>query len=110
MGKTRNYLYTIAGNLCRDYYKKAKESLLEEQSREIQNSLQQSETEDILNKITIEAALRNLPDELREVIVLYYFQELKLAEISDALQIGLPLVKYRIKQAKMRLEKLLSEE
>ena len=101
MGKTRNYLYTIAGNLCRDYYKKAKESLLEEQSREIQNSLQQSETEDILNKITIEAALSNLPDEL---------QELKLAEISDALQIGLPLVKYRIKQAKMRLEKLLSEE
>lgn len=110
MGKTRNYLYTIAGNLCRDYYKKAKESLIEEQSGEIQNSLQQSETEDILNKITIEAALSNLPDELREVIVLYYFQELKLAEISAALQIGLPLVKYRIKQAKMRLEKLLREE
>ena len=37
MGKTKNYLYTIAGNLCRDYYKKAKESLLEEQSREFQS-------------------------------------------------------------------------
>lgn len=110
MEKTRNYLYTIAGNLCRDYYKKTKESLLEEQSREIQNSLQHSETENILNKITLETALCNLPDELREVIVLYYFQELKLTEISSALQIGLPLVKYRIKQAKMRLEKLLREE
>lgn len=110
MGKTRNYLYTIAGNLCRDYYKKTKESLLEEQSTEVQNSLQQSETETILNKITIKAALSNLPDELREVIVLYYFQELKLTEISAALHIGLPLVKYRIKQARMRLEKLLREE
>lgn len=110
MGKTRNYLYTIAGNLCRDYYKKTKDSLLEEQSKEIQNSLQQSETEDILNKIAIEASLNNLQEELREVIILYYFQELKLTEIAEALQISLPLVKYRIKQAKKRLEKLLREE
>ncbi len=110
IGKTRNYLYTIAGNLCRDYYKKVKDNLLEEQSAEVQNCLQHSGTEEIVNKITVEAALNSLPEELREVIVLYYFQELKLAEISDILQIGLPLVKYRIKQAKMRLEKLLGEE
>lgn len=110
LGKTQNYLYTIAGNLCRDYYKKTKESLLEEYPKDIQNSLHQSEAEDILNKIAIEAALNHLPGELREVIVLYYFQELKLAEIADILHIGLPLVKYRIRQAKMRLEKLLREE
>lgn len=103
-------MYTIAGNLCRDYYKKTKESLLEEYPKDIQSSLHQSEYEDILNKIAIEAALNHLPEELREIIVLYYFQELKLAEIADVLQIGLPLVKYRIRQAKMRLEKLLREE
>ena len=33
IGKTRNYLYTIAGNLCKDYYKKKKECFLEEQGR-----------------------------------------------------------------------------
>ena len=110
IGKTRNYLYTIAGNLCRDYYKKTKESLLKEYPKDIQNSLHQSETENILNKIAIESALNHLSEELREVIVLYYFQELKLAEIADVLQIGLPLVKYRIRQAKMQLEKLLRKE
>jgi len=110
MGKTRNYLYTIAGNLCRDHHKKVKESLLGEHSLEAQSSLQHSETEGILDKITVEAALESLPDGLREVVILYYFQGLKLAEISDTLQIGLPLVKYRIRQAKMRLEKLLREE
>lgn len=110
IGKTQNYLYTIAGNLCRDYYKKAKESPLDEQSAEIQNGLWQSETEEVLNKMAIEEALSNLPEELQDVIVLYYFQELKLTEISKALQISLPLVKYRIKQAKMRLEKMLREE
>ncbi|MCH5344910.1 MAG: RNA polymerase sigma factor [Acetatifactor sp.] len=110
MGKTKNYLYTIAGNLCRDYYKKIKESLLEEPPMEVQNSLGQSEADKILNRITVEAALNSLPIELREVVVLYYFQELKLTEISEALQIGLPLVKYRMRQAKMRLEQLLKEE
>lgn len=110
MGKTRNYLYTIAGNLCRNYYKKIKESLFEELSMEVQNNSGQSEADKILNKITVEAALNSLPEELREVIILYYFQELKLAEISDTLRIGLPLVKYRIKQARKRLEELLREE
>ncbi|MDO4345252.1 MAG: RNA polymerase sigma factor [Eubacteriales bacterium] len=110
IGKTRNYLYTIAGNLCRDYYRKTKESLLEEYPKNMQSSLHPSEAENSLNKIAIEAALNHLPEELREVIVLYYFQELKLAEIADVLQIGLPLVKYRIRQAKMQLERLLREE
>ncbi len=110
IGKTKNYLYTIAGNLCRDYYKKAKESLLEKYPEDMQSSLYQPETADILNKIEMEAALKHLPEELREVIVLYYFQELKLAEIAGILQIGLPLVKYRLRQAKIRLEKLLREE
>lgn len=110
IGKTRNYLYTIAGNLCRDYYRKTKESLSEEYTKDIPSSLHHSETESILNKVEIETALKHLPEELQEVIVLYYFQELKLAEIADVLQIGLPLVKYRIRQAKMRLEKLLREE
>ena len=109
MGKTKNYLYTIAGNLCRDYSKKSRESLSEELSMEVQNSLQ-SEADKILDRITVETALNSLPDELREVIVLYYFQQLKLTEISEVLHIGLPLVKYRMKQARMRLEQLLKEE
>ena len=110
MGKTKNYLYTIAGNLCRDSYKKIRESLLEEQSLEIQDCLHPPETDELLNRLTIKAALDRLPAELREVIILYYFQELKLTEISSTLQIGLPLVKYRVKQAKTHLERLLREE
>lgn len=109
IGKTKNYLYTIARNLCNEYYRMSKDRLFDAQSPEVQTSLQHSETEDILNKISVETALRQLPDDLREVIILYYFQELKLREISDTLHIGLPLVKYRIRQAKLQLEKLLKE-
>ena len=110
IGKTRNYLYTIAGNLCKDYYKKTKERFWEDAPAKIQSSLQTSETEDILNKITVQTALNSLPEELREILILYYFQELKLTEISDLLGIGLPLVKYRMKQARTQLKKRLSKE
>ena len=58
----------------------------------------------------LEQALKQLPVELCEVLTLYYFQELKLTEISDTLQIGLPLVKYRLRKAKIQLEEVLRKE
>ena len=104
-GKTLNYLYTIAGNLCKDYLKRTKETLLEENEFEEEN-----QTEQILNRVLIEQVLEQLPDESREVLTLYYFQELKLTEISDTLQIGLPLVKYRLQKARKQLKELLGKE
>lgn len=104
-GKTLNYLYTIAGNLCKDYLKKIKEIPLEENEL-----VEENQAENILNKILIEQALAQLPHESSEVLTLYYFQELKLTEISDTLQIGLPLVKYRLQKARKQLEELLGKE
>lgn len=110
-GKTLNYLYTIAGNLCKDYLKKTKELLLEENEFAEKNEfVEENQTEQILNKILIEQAFEQLPDESREVLTLYYFQELKLAEISDTLKIGLPLVKYRLQKARKQLGELLGKE
>lgn len=104
-GKTLNYLYTIAGNLCKDYLKKTKEMLLEEIEL-----VEENQTEQILNRVLIEQVLEQLPDESREVLTLYYFQELILTEISDTLQIGLPLVKYRLQKARKQLRELLGKE
>ena len=61
-------------------------------------------------RIDMERALEMLPEELKEVIILYYFQELKLSEVAEVLKIGLPLVKYRIKRAKEMLGEILKEE
>lgn len=108
-GKTLNYLYTIASNLCKDYLKKMKEVPIEENEL-VSKKLQEYQIENVLNKIFIGQVLKQLPDELSEVLMLYYFQELKLTEISQVLQIGLPLVKYRLRTGKKQLEKLLREE
>ena len=109
-GKTKSYLYTIAGNLCKDYYRKKREISLEEPVINEAAWVNKNHEEVIVNKVTIEGALKKLPDELSEIIILYYFQGLKLKEIAGALQISLPLVKYRMKSARMQLEQILREE
>ena len=109
-GKTKNYLYTIAGNLCKDYYKKKKDILAETEDLDRNASMGANQEDILLDKVVIEEALRRLPEEYREVIILYYFQNLKLSEIAGVLQINLSLVKYRIRQAKKQLEQYLGEE
>ena len=104
-GKTLNYLYTIAGNLCKDHLKKKRETLLEENEL-----VEENQTEQILNRVLIEQVVEQLPEKSREELTLYYFQELKLTEISDTLQIGLPLVKYRLQKARKQLRELLRKE
>lgn len=109
-GKTLNYLYTIAGNLCRDYSKKTKAIPVEEMGFSEEKNWKQCQTECILDRIYIEQALRQLPDDLSMILTLYYFQELKLTEIASILQIGLPLVKYRLRRGKKLLKELLGKE
>ena len=61
-------------------------------------------------RLDIEQAVRKLPEELREVAILSFFQELKQREIAELLQIKLSLVKYRIGRAKELLIKELEVE
>ena len=57
----------------------------------------------------MEGVIRKLPDEMKEVIILHYFQDLKLKEVADIIGIGLPLVKYRLKRAKELLKIYIGE-
>lgn len=109
-GKTKNYLYTIAGNLCKNYFKKKKEIFAEDVKIEEKDFATNSYEDSIVERATLEEALNQLPSDLKNVIELYYFRELKLTEVAKAIQIGVPLVKYRLKQAKSRLQKLLEKE
>lgn len=108
-GKTKNYLYTIAGNLCKNFYKKKKDLPMEEEDWEIVAEPGNNTMNTVLNKVMVEAELNKLPEELREVVILYYFQELKLLEIASVLKIGLSLVKYRLGQARKQLKGLLEQ-
>ncbi len=128
-GKARNFLYTIAGNLCRDYHRKRKELLLESLTEQVDSYgigrtgkvdslyfLQQSlgeagkEQEDWDTRITVKMALAQLPEEIRETAILFFVQEQKQKDIARILGIKLSLVKYRIRRAREILSVYLQEE
>lgn len=90
-GKTKNYLYTIAKNKCKDYYKKKTPLFMEEVP-------EQEEVQSIEESIIIKQMVMNLPEEFREAVVLRYFQNLRYKDIADILKVSPSLVKYRVKK------------
>lgn len=102
--KTLNYLYTIATNLCRNYYKKAKEIPMEELPEQPKDTISHIES-----KLDIHAALNRLPIELQEVTILYFFRDRTQKEIAIILGISPTLVRRRLERAKQQLRTLLEE-
>ena len=93
-GKTLNYLYTVVRNLCIDQWEKGREIVMDAFPEKGEEKM--SEVEE---RLTVEGALKSLPETLREVVVLRFFQERKIKEIAKILNIGVPTVKYRLKKA-----------
>ena len=104
-GKVKNYLYCIAANIIKNHYKKRKDVLTDEIPEVPDHPM-----EDIEIRLDIEKAVDHLPEELREVTILFFFQELKQTEIARLLHIKLSLVKYRIRRARILLSESLADK
>lgn len=108
--KTINYLYTIAGNLIKNEYKRKKEIYLEdlleaqESARDLKDWYKEAS-----EKIDLKKMLNRIPVEYRECLILFYIYEYKQIEISEALNISLPLVKYRLRKGKEALKDIVRE-
>ena len=107
MGKTKNFLYTVAANLCRDFYKKRKDVPMEREGLESRAAPATDPLGPVVDRVVINEALLGLPEEFREMIVLHYFQGMKVSEAAEVLGIGVSLAKYRLREGKARIKRLL---
>lgn len=111
-----SWLYTIAVNCCRDYYRSAayRQSI---SATEYEEYHQQSNEESVsyiferreTRKHLIQA-IQALPDVQSEAILLKYFHDLKIREISDITGANENTVKGRLKQGLDKLNKLLRRD
>lgn len=104
-GKAANYLYVIAANACKDYYRKKDAPAMEILPEHCTYSEEYLE-----QHIDVHLALDSLPQEIREVAILFFCQEIKQKEIAKILGIGMPLVKYRIRRARELLSEYIGGE
>ena len=104
-GKALNYLYVIAGNLCKDHFRK--EGRIE--VSELPEEIPIEHMGQVEKRVEIYEALDKLSDEIKEVVILFFFQEISQKEIARMMDIKVSLVKYRVSRAKKLLAEYLGE-
>ena len=97
----KTWLMRIAMNVCHDYHRSKwfRKVDLKKALEELPPRYLRVEPEDI----TLTMDVMRLPETLKQVILLYYFQEFTLREVAEVLGISVSTAHYRLRKA----EKLL---
>ncbi|WP_456274712.1 RNA polymerase sigma factor [Bacillus sp. AK031] len=111
-GSFKSWVFTIAVNHCRDYWKSAEHRRIQKQS-ELKEYLSNEKTNVsyiFAQKETrerVKAAIGELPEYQRDAIILKYYHEMKIHEIATVTNANESTVKSRLKQGLGKLAKLL---
>lgn len=109
-GKIKNYLYVIAGNVIRDHYRKTKELPVEKEMYTEGKSMPDMDVEHAAERVEIREALAAVESPDREIIILRYYQELKIKDIAAVMNMPASTVRYRLKTAEKELKRRLEKE
>ena len=113
--KFSQWICTITANLCRDYLKSTKFKLFSntDHDDELLNNIKYTKTPEKeyslkeQQRITLKA-INNLPNKLKETIILYEFEDYSYEQISKKLKIPEGTVKSRLNTARKILKEELS--
>jgi len=101
----RAWLFTIMHNVFVNQLKARRELALDDA---VEDGLQSAPRSDPLELRDLDAALRQLPVEQREVLLLVGLEQLSYAEVSDALGIPIGTVMSRLSRGRERLRAAMS--
>lgn len=104
----KGYLLIIARNLCRDYFHHRKEALYPEEPAYM--GTEDGRLDNLENKLLLCEALKRLPVNQREIIVLRIYEELRFHEIAKILGINLSTAKSRFRLGVRSLRKIMEAE
>jgi RNA polymerase sigma-70 factor (ECF subfamily) len=112
-GKFKSWLFKIAANTCKDYYKhKSNEPIFSELENEMQNSelIEEDFSSNFIEKELLKSALCSLKYKYRESIILHYFHHFTLQEIGEILHVPKATVNTRIRRGLSQLNDILKEK
>lgn len=116
-GNFKNWLSTLTQNICIDYFRNKNNLLL---TTDLSDSPEVLETIPSLELAPDEAtdlkkrqqiilkAINTLPKKLRQIVILYEYEEYSYEEISKKLNLPIGTVKSRLSNARLVLKKLLT--
>jgi RNA polymerase sigma-70 factor (ECF subfamily) len=109
MSNTRSFLYTIAHNLAKDWYKKKKSYSLDEQmeqgydpsDRQLLSAQQEAQYREVID------AMDGLEQKDREILLLRYVEGLDPKDIASILEESANAVSVRIHRATKQLQEIM---
>jgi RNA polymerase sigma-70 factor (ECF subfamily) len=106
------WLFQIANNLCRDRWRRldARRRALDSFREELRATGDEASAPQLPADSDLVRRLERLPERLREVLVLRYYQDLGEAEVAEVLGIPRGTVKSRLHAAVRAARELLAEE
>ncbi len=102
-GKLKNYLYVIAKNSIRDYIRKTKEISL----YTVSENCDSGGIDRKLDQISVWEALNSLEETEKDIVILRYYQDMRIKGISQVMDIPASTVRYKLKSAEKKLKKRL---
>ncbi|MFS0882138.1 sigma-70 family RNA polymerase sigma factor [Metabacillus niabensis] len=101
----KSWLWRIAINHCKDYLKSwhYKHIIISDEQAKRTSSGERVVEHEVIQKYEDEQLVHTvmgLPDTYREVLYLYYFEELTIKEISNLINVNQNTIKTRLKKAK----------
>lgn len=108
-GKPLAYLYTIAKNLCVDYFRKSSYREFMDTGKLLQETEAGKEV-DMDCAIALRQALNHLTEEKQELLLLRYVNQISVEEISRILNCSRFVVYRKTKEACQELKKYLKKE
>lgn len=108
-GKKLAFLYTIARNLCIDYYRKNKYTQNTQDIDDLKDILV-SKSVDIETVLTVKSAVETLTIEEQEIVLLRFTNELAIGEIANYLKISRFSLYRKIKTIMKKLNQELNKE
>ena len=107
--KERNFMkawfYKILFNCMIDFVNKNKKYVLDENMDE--KSVNNYNI-NIIDRITLQEAIKKLPNDLQDVIELRFFEDLTYSDISNLIKVPETTIKNKVKNALNKLSKILS--
>ena len=110
IGREMAYLYTIARNLCMDYFRRPTEEALEDSDGPVKEFPGADGEERFVDRVAIENAMARLDEEEREAIALRVLAELPVTDIGKSMGLSRFAVRRRLSSAMEKLRKELEND
>ena len=108
-GKEKAWLLKVAMNRCRDIWRAAWVKRVVLGSPAMELTAAPGSLEDSLERQELMAAIRKLPADFRDVVLLHYYQGYGITEIADMLRVPEGTISSRLSRGRKKLQDILKE-